>query len=160
MMCRAYARAPQGARAYSTRPAKRGGNLTILSALSLQGIVASMTIHGAADGQVFLAYITEVLIPQLHPGQVVVMDNLNTHKIVGIRQAIEAAGARLLYLPEYSPELNPIEECWSKVKSILRTIGARTYEALEQAVAQALAAVNATDAFGWFTHAGYCMQSG
>ena len=119
-----------------------------------------MTIHGAADGLVFAAYITEVLAPQLRPGQVVVMDNLNTHKIVGIRQAIEAVGARLLYLPEYSPDLNPIEECWSKVKGILRTIGARTYEALEQAVAQALAAVNATDALGWFTHAGYCMQSG
>ena len=159
-MCRAYARSPQGERAYSDCPAKRGGNLTMVSALSLQGIVASMTLHGAADGQAFLAYITEVLVPQLRRGQVVVMDNLNTHKIVGIRQAIEAVGARLLYLPEYSPGLNPIEECWSKVKGILRSIGARTYEALEQAVAQALAAVTATDALGWFTHAGYCIESG
>ena len=118
-----------------------------------------MTIHGAADGLVFLTYITDVLVPELRPGQTVIMDNLSIHKIASIRQAIEAAGARLLYLPEYSPELNPIEECWSKVKGILRSIGARTYEALENAVSRALSYVTSSDAKGWFTHASYCMQS-
>lgn len=156
-MHRKYARSPKGERAYDSRPAKRGGNVTIIGALSLSGIVAAMSIDGAADGDVFTAYITEVLVPQLREGNVVVMDNVSTHKVAGIREAIESVNARVLNLPEYSPELNPIEECWSKVKSVLRTIGARTRELIDQAITEALETITEKDALGWFTHAGYCI---
>jgi transposase len=158
-MCRQYARSPKGERIHDTRPSKRKGNVTIIGALSISGIVAAMTINGSADGAVFLAYTTEILVPQLRPGNVVVMDNINIHKVAGIKQAIESVGARLINLPEYSPDLNPIEECWSKVKAILRTVAARTLETLEQAITQALASVTEKDAIGWFTHAGYCIAS-
>lgn len=159
-MCRAYARSPKGERVYDSRPAKRRENVTILGSLSLKGIVSAMTVNGAADGNVFLAYTTQVLLPQLRPGNVVVMDNINIHKVVGIREAIESVGARVLDLPEYSPDLNPIEECWSKIKSILRSIAARTRETLDEAISRALESITEKDALGWFIHAGYCISSG
>ena len=158
-MPRLYARAPRGQRALATKPVNRGRHITRLGALSLQGLVAAMTIEGFTDGAVFLAFLHEVLLPQLRPGQSLIMDNLKAHKVVGGAAACAAAGVRLLYLPPYSPDFSPIEECWSKVKTLLRAKAARTLEALEQAIAEALAAITSQDAHGWFTHAGYCVVS-
>ena len=158
-MTRLYARAPRGQRAYATKPGNRGRHLTMLGALSLTGLVAAMTVEGFTDGEVFLAFLREVLLPQLRPGQILILDNLKAHKVAGVATACAAAGVRLLYLPPYSPEWSPIEECWSKVKTFLRAQAARTLEALEQAITAALDAVTAADARGWFAHAGYCVAS-
>ncbi len=116
-----------------------------------------MTSEGCTDGAVFLAFGQKVLVPQLRPGHVVVLDNPKAHKVAGIAEAITTTGARLLYLPLFSPALSPIEECWSKVKTFLRTKAARTRETLEEAIAEAFEAVTVADAQGWFTHAGYCV---
>jgi transposase len=158
-MTRLDARAPRGQRAQATKPVNRGGHVTMLGALSLQGVVAAMTVAGFTDGEVFLAFLREVLLPQLRPGQLLIMDNLRAHKVTGVAAACAAAGVRLLYLPPYSPDFSPIEECWSKVKAILRATAARTLEALEQAITQALAVITSQDAHGWFAHAGYCAAS-
>jgi transposase len=117
-------------------------------ALSLQGLVAAMTVAGFTDGAVFLAFLQEVLVPQLRPGPVLIMDNLKAHKVAGVVDACAAAGVRLLYLPPYAPDLSPIEEWWSKVKALVRAQAARTLEALEQAIAEALAAVTSQEAYG------------
>ena len=108
--------------------------------MSLRGMIAAMTIEAATDGEIFLAYVEHVLCPALRPGDVVVMDNLSAHKVEGVGEMIEAAGAELLYLPPYSPDLNPIEKAWSKIKQILRTIKARSNETLDQAITEALQA--------------------
>jgi transposase len=129
----------------------------MLGGLSLQGLVAARTVEGFTDGAVFLAFLREVLVAQLRPGQILLMDNLKAHKVAGVADACAAAGVRLLYLPPYSPDLSPIEECWSKVKTLLRAKAARTLEALEQAIAEALAAITSQDAHGGFAHAGYCV---
>jgi transposase len=131
----------------------------MLGALSLTGLVAAMTVEGFTDGEVFLAFLREVLVPQLRPGQVLILDNLKAHKVAGVAATCAAAGVRLLYLPPYSPDFSPIEECWSKIKALLRAKAARTLEALEHAIAEALDAVTAADAYGWFAHAGYCVVS-
>ena len=117
-MARLYARAPRGQRALATKPVNRGRHVTVLGALSLAGMVAAMTVEGFTDGAVFLAFLQEVLMPQLHPGQLLLMDNLRAHKVPGVAAACAAAGVRRLYLPPYSPEFSPIEECWSKVKTL------------------------------------------
>ena len=158
-MPRLYARAPRGQRALATKPVNRGRHVTMLGALSLQGLVAAMTGEGFTDGEVFLAFLQEVLVPQLQPGQLLILDNLKAHKVAGVADACAAVGVRLLYLPPYSPDLSPIEECWSKVKTLLRAKAARTLEALEQAIAEALAAITSQDAHGWFAHVGYCVAS-
>ena len=118
-------------------------------------MVATMTVEGGTDGAVFRTYLEQVLAPRLRPGQVVVMDNLKAHKVVGIREVIEAAHAELLYLPPYSPDLSPIKLCWSKLKSALRGQAARTREALDQAWTDVLPLVTASDARHWFAHCGY-----
>jgi transposase len=132
--------------------------VTVLAALGSHGVEAVMTIAGATDAEVFRIYVDQVLRPTLHPGDIVIMDNLRAHKAVGIREAIAQSGARVLYLPPYSPDLAPIERCWSKLKSILRTAKARTREALDEAIAQALATITAADARGWFQHCGYALH--
>lgn len=142
-------------RLYGRKPAQRGRHVTLIGALRRTGLIAAMTIDGAADGDVFLTFVKEVLVPKLTSGDVVVLDNVSTHKVKGVVEAIEAAGARVLYLPPYSPELNPIEECWSKVKGLLRAAAARTMSSLEDAVRRALGAVTAVNAQGWFRHSGY-----
>jgi transposase len=158
-MTRLYARAPRGQRAQATKPVNRGRHVTMLGALSLQGLVAAMTVEGFTDGEAFLAFLREVLVPQLRPGQILILDNLKAHKVAGVAEACATAGVQLLYLPPYSPDLSPIEECWSKVKALLRAKAARTLETLEQAIAEALAAITSQDAYGWFAHAGYCVVS-
>jgi transposase len=113
------------------------------------------SIEGGTDGGVFRSYVEQVLGPRLRPGHLVIMDNLKAHKVAGIRETIEATGARLQYLPPYSPELSPIECCWSKLKTFLRARAARTREALEQALTDALTTITARDARQWFAHCGY-----
>lgn len=158
-MTRLYARAPRGQRAQALKPVHRGRHVTMLGALGFEGLVAAMTVEGFTDGAVFLAFLQEVLMPQLRPGQLLILDNLRAHKVPGVAAACATAGVRLLYLPPYSPDFSPIEECWSKVKALLRAKAARTLEALEQAIAEALAAITSQDAHGWFAHAGYCVAS-
>src|SRR5215468_1931212 len=150
-----YARAPQGQRARGSVPRNRGKNTTLLASLSLEGMGASMIIEGAANATAFEAYLEHILVPSLHPGQIVVMDNLSVHKGARVRHLIEEKGCQLLFLPAYSPDLSPIEETFSKIKAFLRRAGARTREALEEAICQALLTVTAQDAHGWFRHCGY-----
>jgi transposase len=154
-MARRYARAPKGERAYASAPVNKGKNVTVLGALSLEGLIEAMTIEGSADGQVVSTFIQDVLVPALRPGQTVIMDNLSSHKVNGIQDAIEAMGARLEYLPSYSPDLSPIEKCWSKFKASLRAKAARTREYLDQAITEALDMITVQDARGWFAHCGY-----
>ena len=158
-MTRARGRAPAGERIAEATPQGHWQVLTTLGALALRGIVGAMTVESATDGDVFVAYLEHVLCPKLQVGDVVVMDNLSAHKVEGVRELITARGAELLYLPPYSPDFNPIEQCWSKVKQILRTLKARTSETLEQAMAQALAAITPDNARGWFAHCGYGIQN-
>ena len=129
--------------------------MTLIAALSLQGMTASMILDGAANGLAFEIYVEQVLVPSLTAGQIVVMDNLSIHKGVKVRNAIEAKGCQLLFLPSYSPDLSPIEEAFSKLKTALRRAGARTREALQEAICRALETITAHDALGWFTHCGY-----
>jgi transposase len=154
-MTRLYARSRVNTRAFGFAPRNWGDNVSILAALSLRGPLQPMCINGATDGRVFLTYLKDVLVPQLWPGAVVVMDNLGAHKVKGVRELIEAAGARLLYLPPYSADFNPIELLWSKLKGHLRKVAARTTEALDRAIAQGLASISAKDARGYFAHRGY-----
>jgi len=124
--------------------------LTILGAMDHTGLVAAMTVEAATDRDVFLAYLDQVLCQKLRAGHVVIMDNLSAHKVDGVRQRIEACGASLLYLPPYSPDLNPIEKAWSKLKTGLRAVEARTVEALEQAIQHMLPNITHHDAQAWF----------
>jgi transposase len=149
-MTRLYARSTGGARIYETTPDGRWKILTILGAISTRGMIATMTIDAATDREIFLAYLDEVLCPKLRVGDVVIMDNLSSHKVQGVRERIEAAGAQLLYLPPYSPDLNPIEKAWAKLKQLLRAAKARTKDALDQAIAELLPMLTAEDARAWF----------
>ena len=148
-------RAPRGERVVGSVPQNYGSNITLLASLGRRGLGALMTVEGATDGEVFKVYVEEVLCPTLRRGDIVVMDNLGAHKVSGIREAIEGRGAKLLYLPPYSPDLSPIEPCWSKIKTILRQAAARTREALEAALKQAISMVSKSDALAWFAHCGY-----
>jgi transposase len=132
--------------------------LTIIAAMTLGGVQTAVTVDAPCDGEIFRNFVRDALVPTLRPGQVVIMDNLQSHKVSGIRQAIEATGARLLYLPPYSPDFSPIEPMWSKVKQKLRSLAARTVETLGQAVEEALAAVSASDCEGFFRHTGYTLH--
>jgi transposase len=139
-------------------PHNYGQNVTMLGALGTPGLQAVITVNGATDTEVLRTYVKRVLGPTLVPGDIVVMDNLRAHKAVGIQQALARRGARLLYLPPYSPDLSPIEPCWSKVKTALRQAKARLREALDTAITEALATVTGADAYGWFLHCGYAVQ--
>jgi transposase len=158
-MAREYARSPKGERAYAHKPHNKGENVTVLGALSPEGIIASMTVEGGTDRAVFLTYVKQILVPSLRAGNVVVMDNLSSHTGEEVSEAIKSVGARVEYLPEYSPELSPIEEAWSKFKENLRAKAARAREALDSAITSALDAITPDDAKGWFSHCGYCSTS-
>ena len=149
-MTRLYARSLGGKRIHESTPGGHWKVMTILGAMSLRGMVATMTIEEATDADIFLAYVEHVLCPALKPGDVVVMDNLSSHKVNGVREWIKKAGAEVLYLPPYSPDLNPIEKAWAKLKQLLRAAKARTKEALDQAIAQLLPLLTAEDAKAWF----------
>jgi transposase len=156
-MTRTRARAARGQRARGTVPWGRWERLTVIGALALDGVVASMSIAAATSTAVFLAFAEQVLVPALRdrPGAVVVMDNLGAHKAEAVRDALDRAGLGHRYLPPYSPDLNPIEQAWSKLKARLRAEGARSREALEAALGPALAAITGQDAQGWFRLGGY-----
>ena len=149
-MTRLYARNRNGARIHEAVPEGNWKILTILGAISMRGMIATMTIEEATDADIFLAYLDHCLCPALRPGDVVVMDNLSSHKVRGVRQRIEAAGAQLLYLPPYSPDLNPIEKAWAKLKTLLRSTKARSKEALDQAISQHLPEITPDNAKAWF----------
>ncbi len=151
-----YAYSAKGQRAYGSVPRNRGKNTTLLSSMSMEGMGPSLAVEGATTAAVFEAYIERVLGPTLRPGHLVVMDNLSAHKGKRVKELIEGKGCQLLYLPSYSPDLNPIEEAFSKIKGILRKIGARGREALVEALGVALNAVTDQDALGFFEHCGYC----
>jgi transposase len=156
-MVRLYARAENGKRAHGTVPNRHHRKLTLLGGLSTAGLIAMMTIEAATNQPVFLAFACEVLVPALRPGQVVVLDNLSPHKAPAVRKAIEAAGCKLLFLPPYSPDFSPIEPCWSKLKTLLRGIGARTLDALDGALLSTMDRISVSDARSWFAHCGYAV---
>ena len=158
-MTRLRARAPKGKRAYGRVPRNRGKNTTLMAAITLEGAMgASMTVEGATDSEAFEAYVEHFLAPSLEKGQVVLLDGLGGHRTEKVRELIEARGADLVFLPSYSPDLNPIEEAFSKIKALVRKEGARVREALVEAIGRALAAVTIEEAAGWFAHAGYWPQ--
>jgi transposase len=150
-----YAYAPRGQRAIGRVPRNYGANMTLLASLSMQGMGEALILDGAADSAAFEVYIEQILAPSLRPGQIVILDNLSIHLGSQVKQAVEAKGCRLVFLPAYSPDFSPIEEAFSKLKTVLRRVGARTREDLQEAIAQALTLITAQDAFGWFTHCGY-----
>jgi len=157
-LTRRYGRAPKGLRVAGAVPQNYGQHVTLLGAMSLAGVGAVMTVEGATDAEVFRAYVKHVLGPTLVPGDIVMLDNLSVHKATGIQQMLARRRTRLRYLPPYSPDLAPIASCWSKLKTYLRQAQARTHDALDAAIAQALATITPADARGWFTHCGYAVQ--
>lgn len=154
-MTRLRGRSPRGKRLHTAAPCGRWQSTTMISSIRLDGSTACMTIAGATDTEVFRTYIAEVLCPELRPGDIVIMDNLGAHKSPATLELIDARGAEARFLPAYSPDLNPIEKMWSKVKADLRRAEARTPEALDEAIGAALAKVTANDARGWFNSCGY-----
>ena len=154
-MARTYARAPRGERVVGSVPKNWGDSVTVAACLCEGGIVAPFYRHGSMSGEWMEAYVEQVLRPELRDGDVVVMDNLAAHKTGRVRALIEAAGAELVFLPPYSPDLNPIELAWSKMKSRLRQIAARSYDALLDAVERALRAITSSDASAFFAACGY-----
>jgi len=157
-MTRRYARAPRGKRAKGTVPRNHGKPTSLISALGTDGLGATMTVEGAVDGSAFSVYLRDLLCPTLKPGQTVVLDNLNVHKLKVVRPLIEKAGCKLLYLPSYSPDFSPIEHAFSKIKQSLRGAAARTQAALDQAITNAINEVTKDDALGWFRHCGYLVS--
>ena len=154
-LTRRYARAPRGQRARGQVPRNHGTPTTLLAALSATGLGAAMTFSGAANTDAFTVYVRELLCPTLRPGQRGILDNVSFHRAEAVRALIEAAGCHLLFLPPYSPDFNPIEHAFSKIKALLRATAARTQAALEAAIADAIDQVTTQDAHGWFRHCGY-----
>lgn len=154
-MTRLYGRCLGGDRLVDAAPHGHWETTTMIGALGAAGSTALMVLDGATDAAAFRAYVRHVLLPTLRPGEIVVLDNLSSHKSPEVREMIEAAGAELWFLPPYSPDLNPIEKMWSKVKAILRRLKPRTTEEIHDAVRQALKEVTASDARGWFESCGY-----
>lgn len=157
-MTRLRGRAPRGERVYDHAPAGHWRVTTMIGSIRLNGTTACMTIPAATDIPIFRAYVQHVLIPTLQPGEVVIYDHLSSHQDPECTRLIEQAGASVRPLPAYSPDLNPIEKMWSKVKALLRSAKARTPAALNRAIARALAAVTAKDAQGWFAACGYSIS--
>jgi transposase len=157
-LTRMRARSPKGKRAYGKRPHKRGKNVSLLTAIGLQGVLAEVSLLGSVKGLTFEAFIATKLVPQLWPGACVIMDNCSIHFSQEIEDMIRAAGARLIYLPPYSHDFSPIENFWSKVKSTLRSIGARTYRDLVKAIEKAYSQISQQDIKNWFTHCCYCTE--
>ncbi len=150
-----YAYSPKGERVHIRVPRNRGPNTTLLSSMTPEGIGPSLAVEGATTARVFEAYVEGVLAPSLERGQIVIMDNLSAHKTDRVSELVEWRGCELLHLPPYSPDLNPIEEAFSKIKGLLRKVEARSREALVEAMGVALSAVSGQDARGFFEHAGY-----
>jgi transposase len=154
-MTRLRGRAPRGRRLHAAAPCGRWQSTTMISSIRLDGTTACMHLAGAADTDAFVAYIGQVLCPTLKQGDIVVMDNLAVHKSPEVQRLVAAAGAEVRFLPAYSPDLNPIEKMWSKIKALLRSAEARTPEQLDQAISLAFSKITAKDAAGWFASCGY-----
>jgi hypothetical protein len=172
-LCRFYARSYQGTRAYSQTPFYPGQNVTLIGAIALKGFLGGMTLDGGTNGIAFQVFLDKVLLPQLWSGAVVLMDNLPAHKVRGVQEKIESVGASLLYFSPYSPDFNPIENCWcgghcripaavqrqqgrqSKLKAYLRSVAARSRELLEEAISFGLDLINQQDIKSWFSHCCY-----
>lgn len=158
-LTRRYGRAAPSLRVADSVPQNYGQNISLLAALGVGGLSAPMTVDGAVDSEVFSTYVAQVLGPTLVAGDIVVMDNLSVHKVVGIAETIQSRGARLEFRPPYSPDRNPIEQCWAKIKTALRQAQARTRQALEAALKRALRTITPADAQAWFAHCGYPIYS-
>jgi transposase len=154
-MVRLYGRCEQGQRLLSKAPAGHWQTTTMIAAVGLDGVQAPFALDGAVDAVAFVVYVEQFLVPTLRGGEIVVLDNLACHKHPRVRELIESAGAEVWYLPPYSPDFNPIEEMWSKIKHILRGLAARTFDGLIEAIGIALKQVTLQDLLGWFRHCGY-----
>ena len=154
-LTRTHARGPKGERVADAVPHGRWTTVTAIAGVTLEGPVAPFAFEGPADSAAFRTYAEKVLAPELLPGDVVVMDNLRIHKAAGVGEAIRGRGAEAVFLPPYSPDLNPVEPLWAKVKGRLRSAAARSTEAIYRALGDALAAVTRDDCHGWFIHCGY-----
>jgi transposase len=156
-MTRIYGRSSSHQRVREAMPDTRFERTSILSSVRMDGTMVPLVFEGALNGDLFKAYVEHMLAPSLKPGDIVIMDNLSSHKVKGIAGAIEAAGASVMYLPPYSPDLNPIELLWSKVKAILRKLKVRTKDLMDHAISQALDAISLDDIAAWFRHDGYAL---
>jgi transposase len=156
-MTRRYGRAPRGERAVDSAPRNYGAHTSVIGAMGLRGLVATLAVEGAVDTLCFDAYAEKVLAPRLRPGDVVVLDNLTAHRASRIEEVAQSRGARVLWLSPYSPDFSPIEQCWSKIKAYLRGAKARTEDELNKALAQAIGLVTKADIRGWFKHCGYSL---
>lgn len=154
-----YGRSPRGERCFGEAPRNYGKNITLLGALTPEGICACMQVESPTTAEVFTAFIEQILVPVLRPGQIVVLDNLAAHRRSRVEELVAQAGARVLWLPRYSPEFNAIEGAWSKLKGLLRKWEARTESALDEAISRAFAAITASDARGWIRKAGYVLPA-
>lgn len=154
-MARTHGRAPSGERVVADAPVNHGENITVIGAVTTKGVLASLMFPGSTDGPAFLAFVEQSLAPKLRPGQLVFWDGLASHRMASVKAAIEATGARVCQLPPYSPDFSPIELCWSKVKTFVRSIAARTRERLIDAVGWALDRITTADLVAWFRHCGY-----
>lgn len=157
-MTRRYGRAKPGERVVESIPSDYGSNYTLIATLSLDGIQAPWVFEGALNGDIFKLYLEKVLGPTLQPGEILLMDNLSSHKVAGVAELVAARGARVEYLSAYSPDYNPIERCWSKIKTYLRRAKARTYDALVEAIKEVLKTITESDARAWFKFCGYSIQ--
>jgi transposase len=157
-MTRWYGRAAPEQRVVDSVPQPSGAPTTTLAVIGLTGITAPLVLPGAVNGVVFYTYLEQCVAPTLQPGDLLFMDNLSAHKVAGIEALVHACGAHLIYLPPYSPDFNPIELAWSKVKAILRQLKARTFDALIEALKQALLAITPQDVRSWFAHCGYAIN--
>jgi len=154
-MCRSYARAIGGERIKYACPYSKGNKHSIIGAVSTSGVEAALYGEWSTDGNIFLNFVKRLLVPRLGRGKIVIMDNVSFHKVVGVKEAIEGAGAMLIYLPPYSPDLSPIENMWSKVKSLLRKFSPRTRSQFKRAIRIAFESVSKKDLVSWFKHCGY-----
>jgi transposase len=158
-MSRLYGYAPREERASSSEPGGKGTRLNVIGALSTDGFLGGLEVTGSVNGDVFEAFVEGIVVPHLRPGKVVLLDNVGFHHRESSREMIEAKGARALFLPAYSPEFNPIEECWSKLKAWIRKRAPQTVEALQDAITEAIHQVTQSDSEGWFRHAGYLFNA-
>jgi transposase len=156
-LCPLYSRSTKGQRAYGTQPTFRGARISTGGALGIEGLKTALCFEGTLNAEVFLFFLHHFLLPLLRPGDLVLLDNAKAHHVEQVRELIEQAGAQVVYLPPYSPDLNPIELVWSKVKHLLRKAQARTKEALYQAIAEALQTISPRDARAFFHHVGFCI---
>lgn len=157
-LTRSYGRAPPGERVVDRVPQDTWKVMTMLGALSLKGMVAAATVEAATDQAIFQSFVREALLPQLHAGDVVIWDNLPAHRIPELKKILRQAGARLLPLPPYSPDLSPMEPAWAKIKQFLRSVKPRTGETLQQAATDAFSTITPKDAKGWFRLCGYMVR--